>query len=245
MRRCHGAAALSIQDDAEKQLARRFIHLPRKRVRTMHFAERNERLTCMVRSDDIEGNRKDGSEASSASSRRRSRPSRISRAGLRTHAMIGGRAEPLIRFEGHYFDRRLSGTKREEARRAEGLSSPTAGAIANPASQVVTLVAPGARCPAIDRAGRLRIRIMGDRPGHGCALGVAGLRDRRGAGRCRHAAASTGSCNLMARYILTRPALSTRLRNRGLGKLRARLQRPRLSQATDTTRKLAQGLCPL
>lgn len=54
--------------------------------------------------------------------------------GGRVHAMIDGRAEPLIRFEGHYFDRRLSGSMRERARLA-GLSSPKAGGIANPASQ--------------------------------------------------------------------------------------------------------------
>lgn len=54
--------------------------------------------------------------------------------GLKTHAMVDGKPEPLIRFEGHYFDRRLSGSKRERARK-EGLASPRAGAIPNPASQ--------------------------------------------------------------------------------------------------------------
>lgn len=49
-------------------------------------------------------------------------------------AAIDGRMEPLIRFEGHYFDRRLSGEAQAKAR-AEGLASPNAGAIANPASQ--------------------------------------------------------------------------------------------------------------
>lgn len=49
-------------------------------------------------------------------------------------AMVDGRAEPLIRFEGHYFDRRLSGEDRERARKA-GLARPTAGAVVNPASQ--------------------------------------------------------------------------------------------------------------
>ena len=67
--------------------------------------------------------------------------------GLRTHAMVGGKAEPLIRFEGHYFDRRLSGAKREEARRS-GLASPEAGAIANPPSQ-------SARWSLLARAARL------------------------------------------------------------------------------------------
>lgn len=49
-------------------------------------------------------------------------------------AMVDGRAEPLIRFEGHYFDRRLSGDARDRARRA-GLASPIAGAVKNPKAQ--------------------------------------------------------------------------------------------------------------
>lgn len=53
---------------------------------------------------------------------------------LVTHAVIAGRPEPLIRFEGHYFDRRLSGQALENARR-QGLASPRAGAVRNPASQ--------------------------------------------------------------------------------------------------------------
>ena len=53
---------------------------------------------------------------------------------LVAHAMIDGRAEPLIRFEGHYFDRRLSAAA-QAAARAAGLTSPTAGTIRNPASQ--------------------------------------------------------------------------------------------------------------
>lgn len=54
--------------------------------------------------------------------------------GGRVTARISGRDEPLIRFEAHYFDRRLGGAKRDRAR-AEGLASPKAGAIANPATQ--------------------------------------------------------------------------------------------------------------
>ena len=49
-------------------------------------------------------------------------------------AVIDGRQEPLIRFEGHYFDRRLSGDAQARAR-AEGLASPNGGTVANPASQ--------------------------------------------------------------------------------------------------------------
>ena len=48
---------------------------------------------------------------------------------------IEGRPEPLIRFEGHYFDRRLSQEKQAKAR-AEGLSHPRAGRIGNPVGQV-------------------------------------------------------------------------------------------------------------
>lgn len=49
-------------------------------------------------------------------------------------ARIGGRDEPLIRFEGHYFDRLIRPSLRTEAR-ALGLASPRAGAIANPPGQ--------------------------------------------------------------------------------------------------------------
>lgn len=49
-------------------------------------------------------------------------------------ARIDGRNEPLIRFEGHYFDRRLTGDKQARAREA-GLAAPEAGAIANPRGQ--------------------------------------------------------------------------------------------------------------
>ncbi|MDY8108568.1 N-acetylmuramidase domain-containing protein [Fulvimarina sp. 2208YS6-2-32] len=47
---------------------------------------------------------------------------------------IGRREEPLIRFEGHYFDRQLPERLRPQAR-AEGLSHPRAGRIASPAAQ--------------------------------------------------------------------------------------------------------------
>ncbi|MEZ5812710.1 MAG: N-acetylmuramidase domain-containing protein [Rhizobiaceae bacterium] len=54
--------------------------------------------------------------------------------GGKVFAKVGGRLEPMIRFEGHYFDRRLSGSKRRRAR-AEGLAAARAGAVANPATQ--------------------------------------------------------------------------------------------------------------
>lgn len=49
-------------------------------------------------------------------------------------AAVDGRREPLIRFEAHYFDRRLSEKNRAIARE-EGLAAPVAGAIANPKTQ--------------------------------------------------------------------------------------------------------------
>lgn len=52
----------------------------------------------------------------------------------RISARIAGRDEPMIRFEGHYFDRRLPAAKRDAAR-AAGLADPKTGAVKNPASQ--------------------------------------------------------------------------------------------------------------
>jgi len=54
--------------------------------------------------------------------------------GGKAYARVEGRDEPLIRFEGHYFDRRLSAEKRAKAR-ALGLSAPVAGVVANPRAQ--------------------------------------------------------------------------------------------------------------
>ncbi|WP_011582052.1 MULTISPECIES: N-acetylmuramidase domain-containing protein [Chelativorans] len=50
------------------------------------------------------------------------------------HTQVKGRQEPPIRFEGHYFDRRLPSEKQAIARR-EGLASPSAGSVKNPPSQ--------------------------------------------------------------------------------------------------------------
>lgn len=47
---------------------------------------------------------------------------------------VNGKKEPAIRFEGHYFDRRLSGRIREQARQA-GLSASEAGRVRNPKTQ--------------------------------------------------------------------------------------------------------------
>ncbi len=64
--------------------------------------------------------------------------------GGRALAKVGSRREPLIRFEGHYFDRLLSGAKRLEARK-QGLANPKAGVIRNPRGQA-------ARWALLDRA---------------------------------------------------------------------------------------------
>ncbi|MGL4489493.1 MAG: N-acetylmuramidase domain-containing protein [Rhizobiaceae bacterium] len=50
------------------------------------------------------------------------------------YASVDGKPEPLIRFEGHYFDRRITGSTRARAR-LRGVSSPLAGAVKNPAAQ--------------------------------------------------------------------------------------------------------------
>ncbi|UUP16860.1 N-acetylmuramidase domain-containing protein [Nitratireductor thuwali] len=65
----------------------------------------------------------------------------------RPHALVEGRKEPLIRFEAHYFDRRLEGEARQRAR-DEGLASPRAGAVRNPPSQA-------ARWTLLERACRI------------------------------------------------------------------------------------------
>lgn len=48
--------------------------------------------------------------------------------GGQAYAIINGQREPLIRFEGHYFDKRLTLAKRKKAR-ALGLSSATVGGL--------------------------------------------------------------------------------------------------------------------
>ena len=55
--------------------------------------------------------------------------------GGRLFSRVRGKNEPLIRFEGHYFDRLLTGNDRLEARE-HGLAHPVAGRIKNPRSQV-------------------------------------------------------------------------------------------------------------
>ena len=49
-------------------------------------------------------------------------------------ATVNGKQEPLIRWEGHYFDRRLKNGVQARAR-AAGLDSPKVGGVRNPAGQ--------------------------------------------------------------------------------------------------------------
>ena len=129
--------------------------------------------------------------------------------GLKTHAAVDGRAEPLIRFEGHYFDRRLAGTARDEARR-QGLASPQAGAIKNPASQAARwkLLA---RAAAIDRKAAYEStswgmgQVMG---AHWAWLGYATVDALAAEAR----SGATGQLRLMARYI-EKSGLAPALRN--------------------------------
>ncbi len=55
--------------------------------------------------------------------------------GGQTHAIVGSRREPLIRFEGHYFHKLLPAAKRHIAI-VEGLAHPVAGRVRNSLRQI-------------------------------------------------------------------------------------------------------------
>lgn len=118
--------------------------------------------------------------------------------GGKAFAPVEGRHEPLIRFEGHYFDKRLSGGKRDLAR-ARGLASPTPGAIANPATQAARW-ALLARAESIDRQAAYESvswglgQVMGS---HWRWLGFASVDALVAEARSGVA----GQISLMARYI--------------------------------------------
>lgn len=118
--------------------------------------------------------------------------------GGKVFAVIGSRHEPLIRFEAHYFDRRLSNGKKRAAREA-GLASPVAGRIANPPSHTARWRMLD-QAIQIDRAAALESvswgigQVMG---AHWAWLGYGSVEDlvaeaRSGAG---------GQARLMLRYI--------------------------------------------
>ena len=130
--------------------------------------------------------------------------------GGKAYVRIGGRREPVIRFEGHYFDRRLAGEKRCLARRA-GLSSPAAGEIANPPGQAARWRLLD-RAIAIDRKSALESvswglgQVMG---AHWAWLGFGSVEDLVAEVRSD----ATGQARLMARYI-TKAGLSDALADR-------------------------------
>lgn len=126
------------------------------------------------------------------------------------YAVVNDRREPLIRFEGHYFDRRLSGDGLVMARRQK-LASPKAGGIANPRTQA-------GRWRLLDKAAEIDRQaayesvswglgqVMG---AHWAWLGYANVDElvqeaRSGAG---------GQARLMARYI-EKAGLEAALRSR-------------------------------
>lgn len=118
--------------------------------------------------------------------------------GGRIFAEIGGRREPLIRFEGHFFDRLCPPGLRTKARKL-GLASPRAGAIANPPTQ-------GARWALLERAAEIDRaaawqstswgigQVMGE---HWCWLGYGSVEELVREARSGFA----GQLRLMLRYI--------------------------------------------
>jgi len=130
--------------------------------------------------------------------------------GGRAFTVVDGRSEPLIRFEGHYFDRRLSGDKRETARRL-GIASPQAGAVANPASQA-------ARWRIVDQAEKIDRKaayesvswglgqVMG---AHWLWLGFGNVDDMVAAAR----SGAAGQARLIALYLI-KAGLAEALRQR-------------------------------
>lgn len=113
-------------------------------------------------------------------------------------ALVKGRQEPLIRFEGHYFDRRLAGAQRDRARR-EGLASPTAGTIRNPASQEARW-ALLARAMAIDPRAALESISIGVGQVMGAHWKKLGFRSPDDMVRLARRDAA-GQMDIMARYI--------------------------------------------
>lgn len=118
--------------------------------------------------------------------------------GGQVFAIIDDKPEPIIRFEGHYFDKRLTPEKQLKAR-ADGLASPYAGKIANPRTQagrwrLLT------RAAAIDRKAAYESvswglgQVMG---AHWAWLGYATVDEM--VDEARNGAA--GQSRLMARYI--------------------------------------------
>jgi hypothetical protein len=112
---------------------------------------------------------------------------------------VDGRAEPLIRFEGHYFDARLAGERRAEARRL-GLADPKAGTVANPASQTGRWKMLRQAASIDHKAAHESVswgigQVMG---AHWAWLGYASVDDLVAEAR----SGASGQLRLMARYIV-------------------------------------------
>lgn len=113
-------------------------------------------------------------------------------------ARVKGKREPLIRWEGHYFDQRLTGKERAEARR-QGLASPKAGTVKNPASQekrweIVTRAARINRQAALESFSIGLGQVM---TAHWKKLGLASVDDMIKLAR----SGAAGQIDIMARYI--------------------------------------------
>ncbi|TIS37488.1 N-acetylmuramidase domain-containing protein [Mesorhizobium sp.] len=112
--------------------------------------------------------------------------------------LVKGKQEPLIRFEGHYFDARLTAADRAVAR-TQGLSSPKAGAVKNPTSQAARWVLL-TRATKIDRQAALESISIGlgqVMTAHWKKLGFASVDDMIKLARSNAA----GQIDIMARYI--------------------------------------------
>ncbi|MAS06492.1 MAG: peptidoglycan-binding protein [Ahrensia sp.] len=125
--------------------------------------------------------------------------------GGRAFAIVGGKREPLIRFEGHYFDRLVDDGKRARAR-AKGLASPSMGAV-NPASQAARW-ALLKDAMEIDRAAALQSvswgigQVMGS---HWKALGYGSVEELVAEARSGVA----GQIRLMLRFLVTNRLIGT------------------------------------
>lgn len=125
-------------------------------------------------------------------------------------AVVDGVPEPLIRFEGHYFDKRVVPERRAAARKA-GLANPKAGGVKNPVSQQARwdrLLKPAAeldRQAAYESTSWGLGQVMG---AHWKRLGypsVLALVEEARSG-------AAGQIALMARFVKANPAIHKALR---------------------------------
>ena len=120
--------------------------------------------------------------------------------------LAGPRKEPMIRFEGHYFDRLVGDGQRARAR-AKGLASPSMGAVKNPASQAARWEMLD-KAMAIDRSAALQSvswgigQVMGS---HWKALGYGSVEDLVAEARSGVA----GQVRLMLRFLETNGLVGT------------------------------------